>query len=105
MAVQSIKKLIKPNKKKISVVDSLYLGSDRKEVVNHLQIRPEDSRVQRKKLREKEKMQKQQSAKIQREKGRARLRRRIRRNVGEISRSEVEALTMAEPVSTRLTLC
>ena len=31
------------------MVDSLYLGSDRKEVVNHLQIRPEDSRVQRKK--------------------------------------------------------
>ena len=87
------------------MVDSLYLGSDRKQVVNHLQIRPEDSRVQRKKLREKEKMQKQQSAKMQREKGQARLRRRIRRNVGEISRSEVEALTMAEPVSTRLTLC
>ena len=36
------------------MVDSLYLGSDRKEVVNHLQIRPEDSRVQRKKLRERE---------------------------------------------------
>ena len=87
------------------MVDSLYLGSDRKEVVNHLQIRPEDSRVQRKKLREKEKMQKQQSAKMQREKGLARLRRRIRRNVGKISRSEVESLTMAEPVSTRLTLC
>ena len=79
--------------------------SDRKQVVNHLQIRPKDSRVQRKKLKEKEKMQKQQSAKMQREKGRARLRGRIRRNVGEISRSEVEALTMAEPVSTRLTLC
>ena len=83
----------------------MYLGSDRKQVVNHLQIRLEDSRVQRKKLREKEKMQKQQSAKMQREKGRARLRRRIRRNIGAISRSKVEALTMAEPVSTRLTLC
>ena len=33
------------------MVDSLYLGSDRKEVVNHLQIRSEDSRVQRKKLK------------------------------------------------------
>ena len=50
-------------------------------------------------------MQKPQSAKMQREKGRARLRRRIRRNVGEISRSEVEALIMAEPVSIQLTLC
>ena len=42
VAIQSIKKLIKPNKnflKKI-VVDSMYLGSDRKQVVNHLQIRP-----------------------------------------------------------------
>ena len=87
------------------MADSMYLGSDRKQLVNHLQIRLEDSRVQRKKLREKEKMQKQQSAKMQREKGRARLRRRIRRNVGAISRSKVEALTMAEPVSTRLTLC
>ena len=36
------------------MVDSLYLGSDRKEIVNHLQIRPEDSRMQRKKLRERE---------------------------------------------------
>ena len=83
----------------------MYLGIDRKQVMNHLQIRPKDSRVQRKKLREKAKMQKQQLAKMQREKGQARLRRRIRRNVGAISRSEVEALTMVEPVSTRLTLC
>ena len=60
----------------------------------------------RKKHREREeKMQKQQSANMQREKGWARLRRRIRRNLGAISRSKVEASTMAEPVSTRLTLC
>ena len=64
--------------------------SDGKQVVNHLQIRPEDSRVQRKKCREKEKMQKHQSAKMQRDKGQARLRRRIRRNLHAISRSEVK---------------
>ncbi|KAL4598004.1 hypothetical protein ACB092_11G029100 [Castanea dentata] len=43
-------------------------------------------------------MQKQQSAKLQREKGRARRRRRRIRNVGAISRSEVEASTMADPL-------
>ena len=64
--------------------------SDRKQVVNHLQIRPEDFRVQRKKRREKEKMQKHQSAKMQRDKWRVRLRRRIRRNIHAISRSEVK---------------
>ena len=38
---------------------------------------------------------------MQREKGQARLRRRIRKNVGVISRSKVEASTMAKPVSTQ----
>ena len=41
-------------------------------------------------------MQKRLSEKMQREKGRARLTRRIRRNVGAFSRSEVEASTMAD---------
>ena len=36
------------------MADSMYLGSDRKQLVNHLQIRLEDSRVQRKTLRERE---------------------------------------------------
>ena len=62
--------------------------------------------INEKKRREREeKMQKQQSANMQREKGRARLRRRIRRNLGVISRSKVEVSTMAELVSTQLTLC
>ncbi|KAF3954273.1 hypothetical protein CMV_020365 [Castanea mollissima] len=43
-------------------------------------------------------MQKRQSAKLQREKGRARRRRRRIRNVGAISRSEVEASTVADPL-------
>ena len=50
---------------------------------------------------------------MQREKEQARLRRRIRINLGAISRSKVEVSTMAkvevstmaEPISTRLTLC
>ena len=46
-------------------------------------------------------MQKQLLAKMQREIGRVRLRRRIRRNVGAISRSKVEASIMAEPVYTK----
>ena len=41
-------------------------------------------------------MQKRQLEKMQREKGQARLRRRRRRNVGAISRSEVEASTIAD---------
>ena len=46
-------------------------------------------------------MQKQLLAKMQREIGRVRLRRRIRRNVGAISRSKVETSIMAEPVYTK----
>ena len=38
---------------------------------------------------------------MQQERGRARLRRRIRTNSGAISMSRVEALTMVEPISTK----
>ena len=89
-----MKNLIKPNKIK---------GVQRQKTQGR--EKNADNSNKRKKRRETEKMQKQQSAKLQREKGRARLRRRIIRNVGAISRSEVEASTMADPVNTLLTLC
>ena len=85
---------------------------DRKQAINHLQRNQMTleckgktqgggklQKQQTKKRREIENA-KQQSAKTQQERGQARLRRRIRTNSGAISMSGVEALTMAEPIST-----
>ena len=81
----------------------MHLVCDRKQVVCHLQSGLKEKLQNERKMQkqqttnnvEKDKTQKRQSEKMQREKGRVRLRRRIRRNVGAISRSKVEASTMA----------
>ena len=55
----------------------------------------------KKKMLKKRKCKNNSWQKMQREIGRVRLRRRIRRNVGAISRSKVEASIMAEPIYTK----
>ena len=93
---QTIKKLIKPNE-----IYCMYLVVDRMQVLNHLQRDQKTLEFKGEmKTAEKEKMQKQQSAK-RRERRRARLKRRVRTNSGVISMFEVGASSMVELVSTK----
>ena len=105
--------MIKPNKILQRVLDSLYLVNDRMQVLNQLQRDLKTVEFEGKRQRGR-KRQKQQRKKTQRkrkcrnssrqkrrERRRARMKRRIRTNSGAISMSEVEASSMAEPVSTK----
>ena len=94
------------------MLDSLYLVNDRMQVLNQLQRDLKTVEFEGKRQRGR-KRQKQQRKKTQRkrkcrnssrqkrrERRRARMKRRIRTNSGAISMSEVEASSMAEPVTT-----